>query len=160
MLRAYKQSYNFFLLWEEGGRRPDEGRLKTLKIPHFFSSHNSLTHRLRRSPLSQLDEGFQCIDFICKFDRFGVKQSVDFPPFLLGRSWPKAGWGVASIAQVQSVRSYCSNPTVVFWDKENSPSGSSKVWNPEIQDFSDFCSEILPEMFSGLAVMHQNVPTF
>ena len=129
-------------------------------FPHFFSSHNSLTHRLRRSPLSQLGEGFQCIDFICKFDRFGVKQSFGSLLSPLGRSWLKAGWGVASIAQFQSVRSYSSNLTVILWDKENSPSELPKAGNPERQDFSNFCSKILPRMFSGLAVMHQNVPTF
>ena len=42
-------------------------------------------------PSPKVGEGFQCVDFIYKFDRFGEKQSVDFLPFLLARSFLKAG---------------------------------------------------------------------
>ena len=62
---------------------------------------------------------------------------------------------------LQSVRFHSSSDsTVACYENPNSFSELTKAWNPEIQDFSDFCSEILPQIFTGLAIMHQNVPTF
>ncbi len=61
----------------------------------------------------------------------------------------------------RSVRFHSSsNSAVACYENPNSFSELTKAWNPEWQDFSDFCSEILPQIFTGLAVMHQNVPTF
>jgi len=60
--------------------RPDEGLLQTAQFPHIFSPQISLTHHLRLSPLSQLGEGFQCIDLIYKFDLYVEKQPVRLLP--------------------------------------------------------------------------------
>jgi hypothetical protein len=79
-------------------------------------------------PSPKMGEGFQCIDFICKFDRFGVKQSFGSLLSHLGRSWLKAGLGVASTAQFQSVRfHFFSGSTVACYENPNSFSELTKA---------------------------------
>ena len=61
----------------------------------YFKLLNSLTFSVRKSPspticdcppFAQLGEGFQCIDFIYKFDLFVEKQPVDS---LTSPSWAR-----------------------------------------------------------------------
>ena len=60
-----------------------------LAFPFTKSAHPPLAW----SPLSQLGEGFQCIDFIYQIDLFDVNQPLASLPSPWGRRWLKAGWG-------------------------------------------------------------------
>ena len=157
MLRAYKQSYNFFLLWKKVAEGWIKGDLKLWKFLTFsvFTTPSPTVYDGPPSP--SWARIFSALIWFANLIVLARSNQLISPLFF----WAEAGRRVPSIAQFQSVRFHSSsNSAVACYENPNAFSELTKAWNPEIQDFSDFCSEILPQMFSGLAVMHQNVPTF